>query len=192
MSEIRKKDLPEGAVEELDEEPAAEEVEADAKKLAKDVADVGKFTSKKSEESSEEAEAEADDDVPIQLGSRRFVYAAFMGIAIGVAFLGSKAGSLIWYRLAQWKPGIGEPKDELVMVISAALGVGIALYYWKKQSSRQYAEEVAAELSKVTWPSKKEVVNSTTVVILTTVFATFFFAVMDRFWGYVTNLVYGT
>ena len=50
--------------------------------------------------------------------------------------------------------------------------------------------EVAEELSKVTWPSRKEVTNSTTVVVLTTVFATVFFALMDRFWGFVTDKIY--
>jgi len=44
----------------------------------------------------------------------------------------------------------------------------------------------------VTWPSKDEVVNSTAVVIVATVFSTVFFALMDRFWSFLTNLVYGT
>ena len=52
------------------------------------------------------------------------------------------------------------------------------------------ANEVAEELSKVTWPSRKEVTNSTTVVVLTTVFATVFFALMDRFWSFITDKIY--
>jgi len=35
------------------------------------------------------------------------------------------------------------------------------------------------------------VVNGTFVVIVTTLIATSFFALMDRFWSFVTNLVYG-
>jgi preprotein translocase subunit SecE len=42
----------------------------------------------------------------------------------------------------------------------------------------------------VTWPSRKEVTNSTTVVLLTTLFATAFFALMDKFWNYVTDHIY--
>jgi preprotein translocase subunit SecE len=68
----------------------------------------------------------------------------------------------------------------------------VALYNWRQQKTRQLIEEVASELSKVTWPNKEEVMNSTTVVIFTTLFATVFFALMDRFWGFLTNLVYGT
>ena len=49
---------------------------------------------------------------------------------------------------------------------------------------------VAEELSKVTWPSRKEVTNSTTVVVITTLFATLFFALMDRFWAFITDKIY--
>jgi preprotein translocase subunit SecE len=74
--------------------------------------------------------------------------------------------------------------------VAAVVGILFAIYYWRKQEARQYANEVAEELSKVTWPSRKEVTNSTTVVVLTTVFATVFFALMDRFWGFITDKIY--
>ena len=46
--------------------------------------------------------------------------------------------------------------------------------------------------SKVTWPSRDGGHQlDTFVVIVTTVVSTVFFALMDRFWGFVTNLVYG-
>ena len=140
-------------------------------------------------EGDEQAEGE-EDSAPMQLGYQRFVYAAYMAGAMLAAFLAAKIGHVAWYRLGQWKPEFGEPKDELVYPIAAVIGVLIALYYWRKPSSRQYANEVAEELSKVTWPSRKEVTNSTTVVVLTTVFATIFFALMDRFWSYITDKIY--
>ena len=127
---------------------------------------------------------------PMQLGTRRFVYAAYMAGAIGVAFMLSKIGNLIWQRLEAWKPEVGDPRDDLIMPVSAVIGAAVALYYWRKLSARQYAEEVASELSQVTWPSRQEVTNSTTVVIVATAFATIFFALMDRFWAFVTDLVY--
>src|SRR5690606_32798970 len=105
-------------------------------------------------------------------------------------FLVAKVGHLGWYRLGQWKPELGEPQDELIFPIAGAIGVLVALYYWRKADSRQYADEVAEELSKVTWPSRKEVSNSTTVVLLTTLFATAFFFLMDKFWSYVTDHIY--
>jgi len=143
-----------------------------------------------------EAAGKADDEAreaaasPLQLGYLRFVYAAYMAGAMLVAFLVAKTGHVAWYRLGQWKPELGEPRDEVVYVAAGIIGVMVALYYWRKPESRQYANEVAEELSKVTWPNRKEVTQSTTVVLFYTLFATVFFALMDQFWKYVTDKIY--
>jgi preprotein translocase subunit SecE len=126
-----------------------------------------------------------------QMGTRRFVFAGYFAGAIGIAFIMSKALDYGWYRLQSYKPAIGEPRDEIVMTVSALIGAGAALYYWYRTRARELAEEVATEMSKVTWPTRTEVTNGTFVVIVTTVISTVFFALMDRFWGFVTNLVYG-
>ena len=77
------------------------------------------------------------------------------------------------------------------MPLSALIGAVAALYYWYRTRARELAEEVAAEMAKVTWPSRTEVTNGTFVVIVTTIVSTVFFALMDKFWGFLTNLVYG-
>ena len=140
-----------------------------------------------------EGESELPQDIALHsLGHKRYVYAAYFGAAIAIAFLTSKFGSMGWYRLGQWKPAIGEPKEELVMAVSAVIGAAVALYYWRRKDVRTMAEEVAEELSKVTWPTQREVTNNTFIVVVTTTFATVFFTLMDRFWGFVTNIVYGS
>jgi preprotein translocase subunit SecE len=139
-----------------------------------------------SEEEYEEAAA------PAQLGYKRYVYAGYFAGAIAIAFICSKVGETTWMRLGAWKPQVGEPRSDVIMPVSALIGVGVAWYYWKKQRTRELAEEVASELSKVTWPTRDEVMTSTAVVIVTTIFSTIFFALMDRFWSFLTNLVYGT
>jgi preprotein translocase subunit SecE len=158
--------------------------------LAKTTKDDEPGADAKSDASSSEEEEEEGVGAPMQLGYQRYVYAAYMAGAMIAAFLVAKIGHAGWYRLGQWKPEFGEPKDELVFPIAGVVGVLAALYYWRKPESRQYANEVAEELSKVTWPSRKEVTNSTTVVVLTTVFATVFFALMDRFWSFITDKIY--
>ncbi|MBK6692039.1 MAG: preprotein translocase subunit SecE [Myxococcales bacterium] len=97
----------------------------------------------------------------------------------------------VWLKLATLKPQVGEPRDDILIILSAGVGAAAAVYYWRRTRARQLAEEVAQELSKVTWPTKQEVTNSTTVVIVTTAVATVFFALMDRFWSFITNFVYG-
>jgi len=169
-----------------------EESEAAPAPLAKGAED--ETHSKADEDTAEAKDAEAapaaEGGAPVQLGYQRYVYAAYMAGALLSAFLVAKIGHAAWYRLGQWKPELGEPQDEVLFPIAGLIGVLIAVYYWRKQEARQYANEVAEELSKVTWPSRKEVTNSTTVVVLTTVFATVFFALMDRFWGFITDKIY--
>jgi preprotein translocase subunit SecE len=151
---------------------------------------------KSEDELAAEAAGKADDEAreaeasPLQLGYMRFVYATYMGGAMLVAFLVAKMAHVGWYRLGQWKPEFGEPRDEIVYVLAALVGGGVALYYWRKPESRQYATEVAEELSKVSWPNRKEVTNSTAVVLFYTLFATVFFALLDQFWKYVTDKIY--
>ena len=181
----------------------ADETEAPAPPQASDDAgDKGEVRSEMNDDERAKAELEAvaagkaDDAAreagasPMQLGYTRYVYAAYMAGAMLIAFLTAKIGHVAWYRLGQWKPELGEPRDEAVYVVASAVGITIALYYWRKPEARQYANEVAEELSKVTWPSRKEVTNSTTVVLFYTLFATVFFALMDQFWKYVTDKIY--
>lgn len=179
-----------------DEELLEESSETEAPSESSNEDDGASLSRSEEPSAQEEADAAAagveDEFAPNQLGTKRFVYAAYFAGAIGIAFFLSKIGSFAWAKLSLWKPNVGEPHDEVVMPIAAVVGGLTALYFWKRTRARQLAEEVASELSKVSWPDKKEVTNSTTVVIVTTAFATVFFALMDRFWGFVTNLVYGT
>jgi preprotein translocase subunit SecE len=44
---------------------------------------------------------------------------------------------------------------------------------------REFVQEVLAEFRKVTWPSREELVNSTTIVIVVTVVLAFFLGGVD-------------
>jgi preprotein translocase subunit SecE len=57
---------------------------------------------------------------------------------------------------------------------------------------RRFADEVASELIKVTWPNREAVVNGTIVVMVASAMATVYVALLDRFWSFLTTLVYGT
>ena len=62
---------------------------------------------------------------------------------------------------------------------------------YQKPEVRAWSGEVATELTKVKWPTKKEVSNSTIVVIAASAIATIYLMLLDRLWAFVTNLVYG-
>jgi preprotein translocase subunit SecE len=62
---------------------------------------------------------------------------------------------------------------------------------YRKESVRGWADDVALELSKVSWPTRETVTNGTIVVLVASAVATVYVALLDRFWGFVTSLVYG-
>ena len=119
-----------------------------------------------------------------------------MAAAIAVAFLATKLIDCLGFKTSQWKPQwfgqYVEPVDEVVVVLGGLIGVAVAVYYWRNKKVRTLIEEIAEELTRVTWPTRKEVTSSTTTVILATAFSTIFFALMDQFWLWVTKHVYGS
>ena len=64
-------------------------------------------------------------------------------------------------------------------------------YIFVEMEMSELVWHLVKDTPKVTWPTRTEVTNGTFVVIVTTIISTVFFALMDRFWGFVTNLVYG-
>ena len=140
-------------------------------------------------------DGDGDDDsadgAPVQMGLQRFVFAAFFAAGILVAFVVDKVVAVGWYRLSQWKPIVGEPRDDVTTAIAAVVAIVATAWAWSQAHIRSLIEEVASELRQVTWPSKDDVGRSTVVVVSTTILATVFFAMMDALWRFLTNLVYG-
>jgi preprotein translocase subunit SecE len=59
---------------------------------------------------------------------------------------------------------------------------------WYKRLG-QFLKDVKAELKKVTWPSKNEVVNTTVVVIAATIFFGFYLFFMDVIFSWVIGQI---
>ncbi len=49
--------------------------------------------------------------------------------------------------------------------------------FWK--AAKQFFREVRVELKKVTWPSRKETIASTSVVLITVILVGFFLGIVD-------------
>ena len=49
--------------------------------------------------------------------------------------------------------------------------------FW--QAAKQFFREVRVELKKVTWPSRKETIASTSVVLITVILIGFFLGIVD-------------
>lgn len=145
---------------------------------------------------SAEIEAEAS-----ELGATRYVHAAFFGATVLVAFISGKLLLTIWNSLADWPRAAefapfllnyDEDKRSLVTVLSGvAVGLAAIIYTYRKEGVRRWANEVATELAKVTWPSKEAVQNGMVVVLIAGAIFTTYIALLDRIWGFLTTLVYG-
>jgi preprotein translocase subunit SecE len=145
---------------------------------------------------------EVEDETPTQLGSQRYVMAGFFAAGLVAAFVFGKIVHGVWSWLSnkEWfssaLPSLSSIADEDRTTYGTIVGALLAVFFmvrtYRKPDVRAWTDDVASELSKVKWPTKKDVSNSTMVVIAASTIATLYLALLDRFWAFVTNLVYGT
>ena len=140
--------------------------------------------------------------VPAQLGSGRFVHAAFFAAAALSGYLSARLFTSLWNWLAEWPFAVQHlpqllrlSEDERASVgsiVGVAVGLSTLIYLYRRPSIRAWAEEVAGELSKVTWPDRETVTNGTVIVIVASLVATVYVTLLDRLWGFATRLIYGS
>lgn len=91
-----------------------------------------------------------------------------------------------------WSYFTGATPGELPMtVIAIVVAVGAAIYLYRHERVHTLANEVAAELKKVSWPTPKEVRAATIVVIVMALIAALILGLFDFVWSNLTELVYG-
>lgn len=106
-------------------------------------------------------------------------------------------GTVILFYLLQWTIDwiwgyFGPVPSDFNMSMMAAIVAtitGIALY--KYDRLYHLANEVSAELKKVTWPNAKEVRQATVIVIVMAIISALILGVFDFVWSNLTELVYG-
>ena len=59
------------------------------------------------------------------------------------------------------------------------------------QNPIQFFRQVRQEVSKVTWPSRKETAVSTGMVLVMVVAASIFFLLVDQFFSWAVRLIFG-
>jgi preprotein translocase subunit SecE len=137
-----------------------------------------------------------------ELGVERYVHAAFLVVGILLAYICGKASTSLWNHLADWPAAVRvvpalvrypeEEREGFTLAVGAVIGAILTIQLYRRPGVRLWADEVAAELAKVTWPNRETVVNGTLVVVIATTVGTVYVMILDRFWGFLTNLVYGT
>ena len=148
-----------------------------------------------------EAELDGEELAAGQLGSERYVLAGFFAAGMLGGYVVGKAIDGIWVAVSSkdWfssaVPSLASVADDDKSTISLLLGAVIALIVvirtYRKPEVRTWTDEVASELAKVKWPTRKEVWNSTVIVIAASTVATVYLALLDKLWAFITNIVYG-
>ncbi|MCK9461580.1 MAG: preprotein translocase subunit SecE [Proteobacteria bacterium] len=144
------------------------------------------------EEDAREAETAAPAAAPVgqaaaAFGLMRYVHAIFFGGAIALAWLLIQIVDTAWTRLNlgfAWMPA---PRGWMTIAIGGIAGFGTAIYMWRHPKLNRLAVEVVTELSKVTWPTRKELSASTVVVIVVSIIASIILGVFDMFWAWATE-----
>jgi preprotein translocase subunit SecE len=146
-------------------------------------------------------EAPEESAVPTNLGATKYVHAAFFVVGITTAFISGRVLAGIWNALAAWPPAVravpqlllyGEDeRPSYTIVVGVVIGITVVVQMFRKPSLRAWSDDVAAELSKVVWPSREIVTNGTIVVVVASALATVYVGVLDQLWAFVTKQVYG-
>lgn len=117
------------------------------------------------------------------LGLFRWVQYVFVVIAALLLWFLDKTGTVIWQNFA-------EPPAVVITALAAVGSIAITVSLYRNERAHEMVTDVVTELSKVTWPSRKETYASTIVVIITSLIAAAIVGAFDFVWSYFTDLLY--
>jgi preprotein translocase subunit SecE len=147
----------------------------------------------------DEGETDGEENAAAQLGTDRYVLAGFFAAGMAGAYVLGRAIEGAWATASnkdwfiQNFPRLVaiDDKSTYGIIIGGIISLIVVARSYRRPDVRTWADEVAAELQKVVWPTRKDVYNSTFIVIVASTVATIYLALLDRLWAFVTNIVYG-
>lgn len=124
------------------------------------------------------------------LGVERWVQFAFAACAITVAWFLIKSSTAVWTILADTIDAVPEPDSTMIAVGAGLVAFISAVIAYRSQKIHTFVLEVCVELSKVSWPTRKETWSQTVVVLIVSVIAAIILGVYDAVWSHITDLIY--
>ncbi|HEX4451804.1 MAG TPA: preprotein translocase subunit SecE [Kofleriaceae bacterium] len=106
-------------------------------------------------------------------------------------------GAVILFYLLQWSidwvwGAVSTSPSDFKISLLAAVGATVtSIVLYKNDRIFTLANEVSSELAKVTWPTAKEVRQSTFTVIAMAIISALILGFFDFIWSNLTELVYG-
>jgi preprotein translocase subunit SecE len=117
------------------------------------------------------------------LGLSRWVQYVFVIVAAVMLWFLDKVGTLVWQNFA-------EPPTVAITAMAAVISISGTVAVYRNERAQHLVTDVVLELSKVTWPTRKETYASTIVVIVTSLIAAAVVGAFDFVWSYFTDLLY--
>jgi preprotein translocase subunit SecE len=143
-----------------------------------------------SESEAPSADPALEQDAPIQtvaptasLGLSRWVQYVFVVVAAVLLWFLDKVGTLVWQNFA-------EPPTVTITALAAVISISGTVALYRTERAHDLVTDVVIELSKVTWPTRRETYASTIVVIVTSLIAAAIVGAFDFVWSYFTDLLY--
>lgn len=124
------------------------------------------------------------------LGVERWVQFSYFGIAITLAWFLIKSATAIWTILADTVDAVPEPNATTIAVGAGLVSLITGVLTYRSKKVHGFVTEVCVELSKVTWPTRKETWAQTIVVLIVSVIAAVILGVFDAIWSQITDLIY--
>ncbi len=124
------------------------------------------------------------------LGVERWVQFSYAAAAITLAWFLIKSSTAIWTMLADTVDTVPEPNGTAIAVGSGLLAFIAAVIAYRSKKIHTFVVEVCVELSKVSWPTRKETWSQTIVVLIVSVIAAIILGVYDAVWSHITDLIY--
>jgi preprotein translocase subunit SecE len=114
------------------------------------------------------------------MGPNKFVHLTFALAALLAAFVLSRATDWVWSYFSK-------PNDLVVNGFAILLAGTAAVLMYRDEKVYTSVVDITRELEKVTWPSRKETMAATIVVIVTVLIAAAILSSFDALWSFFTN-----
>ncbi len=124
------------------------------------------------------------------LGVERWVQFAYAACAITLAWFLIKSSTAVWTILADNVDAVPEPNATIIAVGAGLVAFITAVITYRSEKTHTFVVEVCVELSKVTWPTRKETWKQTVVVLIVSVIAAVILGVFDAVWSQITDFIY--
>ena len=124
------------------------------------------------------------------LGVERWVQFSYAAGAVTLAWFLIKSSNAIWTILADTVDTVPEPNGTAIAVGSGLVAFIVAVVAYRSKTIHTFVVEVCVELSKVSWPTRKETRSQTVVVLIVSVIAAVILGVYDAIWSHITDLIY--